>query len=147
MIICHNVAFFIPNYTRTISFGNLTVWIQKCDYVVWFLPYIILVHNRDNIMLINKIDNHILVLFECEVTSTTPVTLSWGRNVTSKMLTTEFVFFSKSWTIRSCQLQSIEITYQIKIQIMNWKTYFLNGELNLIINRKIHYQWKYDIFK
>jgi hypothetical protein len=109
--------------------------------------HISFLYTRDNIMLINKIDNHILILFECEVTSTTPVTLSWGRNVTSKMLTTEFVFFSKSWTIRSCQLQSIEITYQIKIQIMNWKTYFLNGELNLIINRKIHYQWKYDIFK
>lgn len=34
--------------------------------------------------------------FECESTSTTPVTFSCGRNVTSKILTTEYVFFSKS---------------------------------------------------
>lgn len=38
-----------------------------------------------------------------EDTSTTPVPLSCGRNVTSKMFTTEYVFFSKSWETLSCQ--------------------------------------------
>lgn len=42
-------------------------------------------------------------------TSTTPVAFSWGRNVTSNMLTTEYVLFSKSVTTLSCQVIIISV--------------------------------------
>ena len=74
MVVGHNMSVRIPHNTRTISFRNLNyVYHINHEALYIWTPE----RNKEHW---TPIVSH---------TSTRPVMLSWGRNVTSKMLTTE----------------------------------------------------------